>query len=521
MALPLAENACVVVVLSLAYGGLASAGRRWPADARQAAGGLLFGLAAVIAMLAPVPWSEGIFFDTRAVPVALAATFAGPFASAIAALPPIVDRLSLGGSGAFAGVVGLIAAATLGTLVALLLRRLSGDAGAAPGWRAVIPIALLLPPTVLSSLMLIADVAARNAAFAAVGLPISLILPAATVILGGALLIDRERRAAALRLAEHERAVSSMLANVPGVFFRRRRNANGWATYPVVSGRVQAVLGIGAEAAVADPRGLFIGLHPDDRVRLRTAFDESLRPGAPPVAIDVRLVLAGCIERWLHITGRPVPGTENSATPEWDGFAADVTERKLAELALAETRSELSAAVERDPLTGLLNRRGLDKRLTAEWRRMARENRPLSVVTFDVDRFKAFNDAAGHAAGDACLRAVADALRTAVRRPADEVARVGGEEFVLLLPGTSIAGAMAVAEFARATLAESACPHPTGGLVTISAGVATVRPDASEDEAASVAALLAEADAALYDAKHAGRDRVATRQRTAPLAAAA
>jgi diguanylate cyclase (GGDEF)-like protein len=129
------------------------------------------------------------------------------------------------------------------------------------------------------------------------------------------------------------------------------------------------------------------------------------------------------------------------------------------------------------------------------------------VVACDVDHFKAYNDAYGHPAGDACLRAVADVLRQAAAAHAGIAARLGGEEFALLLPGRDAARAHALAEAMRRAMEGLAIPHrgaPDGGVVTVSFGVAATTVDASPGPQA----LLAEADRALYQAKGRGRNCV-------------
>jgi diguanylate cyclase (GGDEF)-like protein len=165
------------------------------------------------------------------------------------------------------------------------------------------------------------------------------------------------------------------------------------------------------------------------------------------------------------------------------------------------------AACGRDELTGLANRRSFDTALRTEWGRAARDGAPLGLLMADVDHFKAYNDTYGHPAGDHCLARVADAIRGGMRRPADTAARYGGEEFALILPGTDLAGAVAVAETIRSGVAGLGLEHassPVSRRVTVSVGVASIVPDSSLTEAD----LLSAADQALYRAKFSGRNRV-------------
>lgn len=184
----------------------------------------------------------------------------------------------------------------------------------------------------------------------------------------------------------------------------------------------------------------------------------------------------------------------------------DITATKRLQLELEDTNRRLLTLSRQDGLLGIANRRYFDEMLLVECQRHARDHAPLGVLMIDVDHFKPYNDHYGHVAGDECLKAIATVLRGAVHRPADLVARFGGEEFVLLLPDTASAGAAIVAKRIHAQLAELGVPHlssPIGAHVTVSIGVAELRPGSTS----CLQLLLAAADAALYQAKQRGRNR--------------
>ena len=168
-----------------------------------------------------------------------------------------------------------------------------------------------------------------------------------------------------------------------------------------------------------------------------------------------------------------------------------------------------------DGLTGLLNRRGFDENLTREWRRCQRNGRPIGLLMLDADRFKAYNDRFGHQAGDGVLRAVGACIVANIRRPGDIAARYGGEEFAVILPDTDLVGAAQVAETIRAAVEALAMPHAGAGMViTLSVGASIASPGTAEP----AEHLIATADAALYESKAGGRNRVTIRASTPPPA---
>ncbi|MEO8185609.1 MAG: diguanylate cyclase, partial [Deltaproteobacteria bacterium] len=171
---------------------------------------------------------------------------------------------------------------------------------------------------------------------------------------------------------------------------------------------------------------------------------------------------------------------------------------------LTSANEQLAALALQDGLTGIANRRAFDERLRAEWTRASRSKKPVALLVLDVDFFKNYNDHYGHTLGDTCLKQIAQVLSQS-RRAADLAARIGGEEFSLILPDTSIDSAKLVADNVRARIEALQLPHAksASGVVTVSVGIAA----GTADKFGSATALMDAADKALYKAKTSGRNR--------------
>ena len=155
-----------------------------------------------------------------------------------------------------------------------------------------------------------------------------------------------------------------------------------------------------------------------------------------------------------------------------------------------------------DALTGIGNRRYFNNLLQEEWDYARRQQTPVSFIIMDIDNFKQLNDTRGHLEGDAALQQVARIVKSGVNRSRDKVARWGGEEFAVILPGTDLSGAQKVAEGIRASVESDSCP------VTISVGVHCAVPDRAGES--TVHGFILEADKAMYHAKRSGKNRVCT-----------
>jgi diguanylate cyclase (GGDEF)-like protein/PAS domain S-box-containing protein len=204
----------------------------------------------------------------------------------------------------------------------------------------------------------------------------------------------------------------------------------------------------------------------------------------------------------VHVVRHPDGSPESLV-----GFMFDISERKKAEDKILQLQKELETLSYQDSLTMVANRRMFDTIMEMEWTRARVTAQPLSLVLVDIDLFKAYNDRHGHPQGDTCLRQVAKVLDEAASRTRDLCARLGGEEFALLLPGTGALAAQEVARRCRKLLAQAQIPHggsAVSDFVTCSMGVATIVPGAHDH----ARAFIELADRRLYEAKNGGRDRI-------------
>ena len=252
-------------------------------------------------------------------------------------------------------------------------------------------------------------------------------------------------------------------------------------------------------------------VHPEDRAHVLQVHAEAIAAHTP-LGTQYRIVRASDgAQRWLQVWGEYGDGTDTDPL-RMTGTVQDITERKQAEQQLARYRDALEERVRLDPMTQVANRLALGEAMQREWEQARLRGMPLALLMIDVDFFKAYNDHYGHVAGDRCLQRVAQALASAVQRAGELAARYGGEEFAVLLPDSDELRAVAVAHRLREAVRELALEHqasPCGAQVTISVGVACVRPADGQPLEHAQTTLFQQADEALYRAKQAGRDRVA------------
>ncbi len=247
-----------------------------------------------------------------------------------------------------------------------------------------------------------------------------------------------------------------------------------------------------------------------NRQRMAAAI-ENARLTGQPWDEKLQLVTAKGNLRWVRSLGH-AEFVDGTCTRLYGAFQ-DINAQMRADMQLQELTQQLQQANEElnrvattDALTQMANRRHFDQVFIQEWARAQRATTSLALIMCDVDYFKPYNDHYGHPAGDRCLQQVAQLLKDHIQRPGDMLARYGGEEFVVLLPKTTLAGAMAVAARIQHQFTQARLPHGFSSVadhITLSFGIACCVPLSAN----SPSELLAAADAALYQAKLAGRNR--------------
>lgn len=297
------------------------------------------------------------------------------------------------------------------------------------------------------------------------------------------------------RLAASEERYRGIFENVVEGIFRARGTGPN-ALLVEVNPALSAMLGCPADqgplAGMVRVGALFA------RAEEREGFAQRLAESGTVRGFPAEMLRPDGTRFWAELSASLLPERGGDAGgPGMVGVVADVTERR-------RMMEEIYRLARTDSLTGLWNRGYFMDMAQRELARARRERQPASIIMVDADHFKRVNDTHGHQAGDEALRCLARVLSTSVRE-ADLPARLGGEEFVVLLPGAERSAATAVAERIRSTIRDTHLRCPSGDCfcLTVSLGVA-ISPRAQD----SLEHLIRRADAALYAAKNAGRNRV-------------
>ena len=279
-----------------------------------------------------------------------------------------------------------------------------------------------------------------------------------------------------------------------------------WATmkFAYIGPQIEELLGWSPESWVS-VEDWAMRMHPEDREHVVNFCVTQSQAGLDHEA-DYRALTKDNGYVWIRDVVHVVRNDQGEAEA-LIGFMFDITERKKTEEKLLSLQKELEALSFKDGLTNIANRRRFDSSFDLEWQQARSERRPLSILLFDVDYFKQYNDLYGHTQGDKCLVEIAQTLALALDGPRDLVARYGGEEFVVLLPEAGADVARKVAERCQRLLQKKSIVHalsPHGRRVTVSIGAGTVVPGGQVEPASFIKAV----DQQLYPAKNNGRNRI-------------
>src|SRR5690554_90431 len=298
--------------------------------------------------------------------------------------------------------------------------------------------------------------------------------------------LEHERLAALAHLRDRQAFLDAVLGSTPvGMFVA---DLDGHVNY--LNPALFELLGLDATHSMHD---WWKRVHPDDKKGALDMWRHTLATGNDFIR-QLRFLHADGVTLWVEVHASQVMGADQPLG--FVGMIKDITERRQQE---ALQRWE----AEHDPLTGLLNRRGFERRLEEALAEYAKTGTPAVLILFDLDHFKPINDEGGHALGDEMLRRIAQVVAWEVRRN-DHVARQGGDEFAVLLPSCTLKQASEIAESLRRAVAEISVTHADKVYtITLSMGVTAL-----EEKDRSIEEALARADQASYQAKANGRNTI-------------
>lgn len=306
---------------------------------------------------------------------------------------------------------------------------------------------------------------------------------------------DEKHRESLKKLREKAERFDRFTNSVPALLYDYVIDDSGIGRCLYCSPYSVQLLGVPPEDFMVD-MGRFLALiHPDDRDRFREEDLKANRRGTV-FFIEVRVVLASGEQKWLRISSSK-DGADDGRLPIWSGYMIDISDTKRLESVLHDRATH-------DFLTGLANRQQFQAQFEVELARSKRYGRWGALLLMDLDHFKIVNDRFGHGAGDHVLKELACLVQEQLRT-ADTFARWGGEEFCILLPETSRAEALEVADRVRREVERHVFDQESGRPIRITLSIGLTGLDGDDDR---IEAVMRRSDEALYEAKRTGRNRV-------------
>lgn len=318
----------VIVVLYTFASDWLRARRAWR---RELLAGGLFGIGAVLVMAIPIHVGMGVFFDMRGVVVGLAGPFGGIGSTIIAAAIAATFRYALGGVGMVPGFVGIALAALVGVCSTIYFRHYRRSIEI----RDLLPLGILLTLQALAPIPLLPAGAIYENALS-IAWMLGVAIPIATVILGGLMIYERNRRQLADALAGSESRLKTLTENMPALVFQRRMSPDGKISYAYLNGRVLEIYGVTPEEAIANPNAILDAIHPEDIGRFRSTLETS-RDTLTYWELEFRILGPGRSIKWLK--GRGIPRRMPNGDTIWDSAVVDITAAKAADQSLRESEA--------------------------------------------------------------------------------------------------------------------------------------------------------------------------------------
>ncbi|MFB6364690.1 diguanylate cyclase domain-containing protein [Paenibacillus elgii] len=487
-------NAALLVTSFFIIGQLFKDYRLRPSSSwkMKAALGVCFGLQGILLMIYSVRLNESVIVDLRHIPTVVAAMQGGPISAVVSAIIITSGRIGLFGP-SYSAIVAAILMLLIGITCGALARR---QVMSLRRFLLLNTVAMIYVSAAISLNLHIHGLLQQLTSVLAYHWVISTVVGLLSVY---AFLYIVRAHESTKKLQESEAR------------YKRLMTASPDATFVLSQDRIVFINEKGVRLLRAATRKELLGrsiydfFHPDNRNTAWTHCQDIRSGKAQPELIEQKLVCLDDTEIIVELSVSPTVYKGNAALLV---TLRDITGRKTTERQLQEALSLLQKQSDLDGLTGIANRRKLDEHLAKAWSHCAANRSPLSVIMFDVDHFKAYNDSYGHLGGDEVLRTIALAANAVLLQKSHFIARYGGEEFACILTEVEAAEAYEWAEAIRMAVERLALPCKPSGenqYVTVSLGLASLVPDAS----APPEQLIDLADRALYQAKAEGRNRTA------------
>lgn len=455
---------------------------------------IMFGMLAFVAMLMPFEM-QGMYFDLRSIPIFFVGFVYGIRSGILAAIFPISFRFYLGGPTVLAGILaGLVIPLIIGAIFGTIFKQNSDK---------IINIKQVMLAFLIQFIIVL-----FNSLFMLPLPPLESALILGSIHSLGALSIlimsnmlndEITKKHLSTQLVEAQNQIQMTDKNYTlltkySTDLITRHTIEG--TYLYCSPVVKDLLGFKPEDLIG--QSVYTYYHPEDLKEV-AATHSAVAVSSKAHTVSYRIRKKDGSYTWFETTSKTVPNPNGKK--EIVCVSRDVSDRKKVEFELIEANKQLAKLSNFDALTGIKNRRSFDKDVTNLFHQAVDNKESLSILLIDVDCFKLFNDTYGHQEGDCCLSKIAETISTTLKRKTDEVYRYGGEEFAVLLYGSTDQDARNIAELIRSNVYNEQIPHKSSivaPFVTVSIGITSHLPSLDED---TVQSMIEEADQALYESK--------------------